>query len=68
MQHLTDAEVHDLALKRAHFKHHLILFLVINTIFWLIWYSMGSGYMWPVWPMALWTGPVIFHYLYAWGD
>ncbi len=68
MQQLTNTELHEQERKRVHFKHHLVLFLVINTIFWSIWYVTGSGYQWPIWPMALWCGPVIFHYLNVWGE
>ena len=68
MQHLTDTQLQELSRKRVHFGRHVATYLVVNAIFWFIWYITGSGYMWPLWPIAFWTGPVIFHYLDAYGE
>ena len=68
MQHLSPSEIHEQAIKRLHFRQHVIVFLIVNAIFWLIWYTAGSGYMWPIWPLALWITPLIFHYMDAWGE
>jgi len=68
MQHLTESQLHELERKRVHFRQHIIVFLVVNAIFWLVWYSTGSGYMWPIWPAAFWVVPIIFHYMDAWGE
>jgi hypothetical protein len=64
MQTPTDAQLHELARKRVDFRRHLLVFFIINGVFWLIWYVTGGGYPWPVWPMAGWGIGVIFHYLF----
>jgi hypothetical protein len=64
MQTTTDQQLHELARKRVEFRRHLIVFLVINTTLWLIWWLTGEGYLWPVWPLAGWGIGLIFHYLF----
>lgn len=64
MATLTDAQLHELAKKRVDFRAHLIVFVVINSILWTIWWLTGHGYMWPIWPLAGWGIGLIFHYLF----
>lgn len=64
MQPLTDAQLHELARKRVDFRTHLIVYAVIISFLWIIWYVTGQGYIWPVWPMAGWGIGIIFHYLF----
>jgi len=64
MQTFTDNQLHQLAKKRVEFRRHLIVFFVINSMLWIIWYLTGGTYMWPLWPMAGWGVGVIFHYLF----
>ena len=64
MQPLSDKQLHELARKRVEFRRHLIVYLVINGVLWLLWYVTGSQYPWPVWPMAGWGIGLIFHYMF----
>lgn len=61
---LTDKQLREFAHKRVAFKSHLLVYAIVNTAFWTIWYVTGRGYMWPIWPMAGWGIGVIFHYLF----
>jgi hypothetical protein len=64
MQTFTDSQLHELAKKRVEFRRHLIVYLVINTVLWLLWYITDSGYLWPIWPTAGWGVGLIFHYIF----
>jgi hypothetical protein len=60
----TDKQLHEMARKRVDFRRHLIVYCIINAIFWIIWYLTGHGYPWPLWPMAGWSIGLIFHYVF----
>jgi hypothetical protein len=64
MQPLTDSQLHELAHKRVDFRRHLIVYCIIISALWLIWFITGQGYVWPVWPMAGWGIGLIFHYAF----
>lgn len=64
MQTLTDKQLHELAKKRVEFRTHLVVYLVVNSFLWIIWYFTGQGYMWPIWPMAGWGIGLVFHYIF----
>lgn len=64
MRTLNDAQLRELAKKRVEFRTHLIVYLVVNASFWLIWHFTGQGYMWPIWPMIGWGVGLIFHYIF----
>src|SRR4030095_2138663 len=64
MQQLTDKQLHDLAHKRVDFRRHLLVYLIINSALWLVWYFTGAQYPWPIWPMAGWGIGLIFHYVF----
>ena len=64
MEAFTDTQLRELAKKRVDFRRHLIVYFVMNSMFWIIWYVTGGTYPWPVWPMAGWGVGVIFHYLF----
>lgn len=64
MQTLTETQLRELARKRVDFRIHLTVYLVINSILWLIWYLTGQGYLWPVWPTLGWGIGVVFQYLF----
>lgn len=64
MATLSDNQLHELARKRVDFRAHLVVYFVVITFLWLIWYFTGQGYPWPVWPMAGWGVGVVFHYLF----
>ena len=64
MQTQFDRELHERAKKRVEFKSHLIVYTVIISTLWLIWFLTGGNYLWPIWPMAGWGVGLIFHYLF----
>ena len=64
MQTLSENQLHELARKRVEFRRHLVVYFVIISILWMIWFLTGAGYIWPIWPMAGWGIGVIFHYLF----
>ena len=51
-----DENLWRVAQKRAKFKKHFAVYLVMNTFFWILWYcTSGSNelmtFPWPVWPL-----------------
>lgn len=64
MQQLTDTQLRELARKRVGFRTHLVVYLIVNTVLWILWYITGQGYIWPVWPMAMWGIGLLFNYLF----
>lgn len=64
MQTLTDAQLHERARKRVEFRSHLIVYCVIIGVLWVIWFLTSKGYMWPIWPMAIWGIGLILHYIF----
>ncbi len=63
-----DPELWELAKKRAGFKHHLTVYIIMNIFFWVVWYFTrehysGTGsFPWPVWPMLGWGIGLLFNY------
>jgi hypothetical protein len=61
----------DIAKRRAAFKRHLTIYLVINAFFWSLWFITGGrtygsdGIPWPVWPAIGWGIGLTFHYFGA---
>ena len=64
MQTLSENQLHELARKRVEFRRHLVVYFVIISILWMIWFLTGAGYIWPIWPMAGWGIGVIFNYMF----
>jgi hypothetical protein len=64
MQSLSDTELRQLARKRVEFRSHLIVYVVINSSLWIIWYATGGRYPWPVWPLVGWGIGLFFHYIF----
>ena len=64
MQTLSENQLHELARKRVEFRRHQVVYFVIISILWMIWFLTGAGYIWPIWPMAGWGIGVIFHYMF----
>ncbi len=65
-----DRELWKIAKKRVGFKRHLATYIIINTMFWFLWYftndeDKGSDFPWPVWPMLGWGIGLAFSYLDA---
>lgn len=55
------------AKKRVAFKRHLGTYIIINTMFWLLWLFTDSHnhFPWPVWPMIGWGIGLAFNYMDA---
>lgn len=69
-----DPHIWRLAQKRVSFKKHLIVYIIVNLFFWVLWFigqrqvgfSFG-GYQlpWPVWTTFGWGIGLAFHYVDA---
>jgi len=70
MENGKDPELWEIAQKRAGFKSHLTVYIILNIFFWLLWY-FGSSYKgndglpWAVWPTFGWGIGLLFHYIGA---
>lgn len=67
-----DPQLWQLAQRRASFRAHFTIYLLMQVFFWLLWYFTGGsrerdGFPWPVWPMLGWGIGVVSHYLSAYG-
>lgn len=65
-----DPRLWQLAQRRAAFKGHLAMYLIVNVFLWLLWFFSGSktygpGLPWPVWPTLGWGIGLAFHYIGA---
>jgi hypothetical protein len=65
-----DPQLWHLAHRRASFKYHLGIYIVMNSFFWVVWYftseaTTRNGWPWPVWPTIGWGIGLLFHYLGA---
>jgi hypothetical protein len=43
------------------FKIHLVVYLVINAAFLVVWAMSGADYFWPIFVMLLWGAGVAIH-------
>lgn len=39
---------------RAHFRTHLLIYVLVNAFLILIWWIVGSSLFWPVFPLVGW--------------
>lgn len=65
-----DENLWRVAQKRAKFKKHFAVYLVMNTFFWILWYcTRGSNevmiFPWPVWPLMGWGIGIALQYFEA---
>lgn len=65
-----DPQLWQLAQRRASFKGHLAMYLIVISFLWLLWFFSGSnqngqGFPWPVWPTLGWGIGLAFHYIGA---
>lgn len=70
METEKDRELWRMAKKRVGFKRHLGTYIVINAMFWFIWYfsegRYGEGDLpWPLWPMLGWGIGLAFDFMGA---
>ena len=62
-----DPELWEIAKRRASFKSHLGVYIVVNIFLWAIWFltadnDAGRGrYPWPVWSTLGWGIGLLFH-------
>jgi hypothetical protein len=70
METEKDMALWRIAKKRVEFKRHLATYIIINGMFWLLWYFTESQendreFPWPVWPMLGWGVGLAFSYMKA---
>ena len=63
----TDAreKARGLALARYRLRWHLPVYVLVNLGLVVIWWSTGSGFFWPAFPILFWGIGVFLHYLSA---
>lgn len=56
-----------IAQARAHFKSHLITYLIVNGALWVLWFitTQGKDYPWPIWTTFGWGIAIAFGYFRA---
>jgi hypothetical protein len=73
---IKDSELSKLAKKKATFKYHVLIYFIMNILFWTMWYislknnstpppTKINTIPWPVWPMVGWGVIVVIHYFTA---
>jgi hypothetical protein len=70
METEREKELWKLAKKRVAFKRHFATYLVINGMFWALWYftdhkDESAGVPWPIFPMLGWGIGILFGFLNA---
>lgn len=65
-----DEKLWKTAKRRAEFKRHFLIYMVINLLLWGIWFVKGLsygnyGFIWPVWISLGWGIGLIFNYISA---
>lgn len=66
-----DEVLWEIAKRRASFKSHLFMYIIVNAFLWGIWYFSGNNsghndrYPWPIWTTLGWGIGVAFHFLGA---
>ena len=67
-----DPHLWNIARRRASFKRHLTVYIVVNLFLWAIWYFSTNDMSfrvdklpWPVWSTLGWGLGLVFHYLGA---
>lgn len=60
-----DAQLRALAVerlkKRSEFWARLATYVVINAMIVVVWFAVGGGFFWPVFPLAGWGIGLFFH-------
>lgn len=75
MENNRDEQLWLLAKKRAQFKRHLAVYVVVNVFLWGVWWFTAGQYgrrtgpvPWPAWAMLGWGLGLAFQYFEAYGD
>jgi len=62
---MSDERIKEIARRRHYIKrgffYHLGIFLVISVALVVIYLLTGKGYLWPIWPIGVWSLFVITH-------
>jgi len=55
---MTETTPHEAAVRRLEgkrdFRSHVAIYVIVNALLVVIWAATGSGYFWPIWPIAGW--------------
>lgn len=64
-----DPELWEIAQKRAGFKRHAMIYIIVNCFLWALWFFTGSAvygnwneYSWPIWTTLGWGIGLAFHF------
>jgi hypothetical protein len=67
-----EKELWKIAKKRVGFRRQLFMYIIVNIMFWLVWYysedDHTSDFPWPVWPMIGWGIGIVFSYYDAYAS
>ena len=62
---MTDQDRREAAVARIKekrdFTTHLVTYVAVNALLIVVWAMSGSGYFWPVWPLAGWGIGLVIH-------
>jgi hypothetical protein len=47
--------------KRSELRVHLLAYVLVNAFLLMVWAMTGSGFFWPVFPLACWGIGLVFH-------
>ncbi len=68
-----DPALWEIAQRRASFKRHLLVYVIVNAFLWANWYFGGNWsyrypYPWPIWTTLGWGVGLAFHFAgaYIW--
>jgi hypothetical protein len=65
MNTIDELQIMEFAKKRIGFKIHLLIYVVLLPVNWVIWFLTDTIYMWPIWPTLGWSIGILFHWLGA---
>lgn len=70
METEREKQLWKIAKKRVSFKKHLASYMIINIMFWCIWFftdkeNEDGGFPWPVFPMLGWGIGILFSFINA---
>lgn len=63
MTHSTNWDAPSPINPRKGFRIHLIVFILVTPVIWLVWYLTNTSYPWPLWSTPAWAVGLLFHYL-----
>ncbi len=74
MENARDEHLWRKAQSRVAFKRHAITYLLVNTVFWVMYFYARAQpwgariHPWPIWPMIGWGIGLASHYFGAYGS